>query len=104
MAVKTKSISTRDVHSRNSTSVVHYVKLTKSNKKGVAELVGGQLIEHKGRNVGDFHIFLKSTVNGKPRTLNLESGDIVFRTGKNTRWQSGTRESLKKRFPNAKFQ
>lgn len=103
MAVKVQSLQTKDIFSSTKKSTVHYVKVNKSNKKGAAEAIGGQLYDHPGHATGDFHIVLATTINGKVKTINLESGDIVFRTNKNRRWQAGTTSSLKKRFPNAKF-
>lgn len=103
MAVKIKSLITKDKFSRTKSSVVHYIKVNKSNKKGSAEAIGGQLYDHPGHATGDFHIVFVTRVNGKQTTLNVEAGDIVFRTNDNKRWQVGTAESLKKRFPTAKF-
>lgn len=103
MAVQIKSVRAHDKFSSTSTSLIHYIKVGKGNKKGAAEAIGGKLVEHKNHATGDFHIVLETTVNGKPKQLNLEAGDIVFRVNDNKRWQAGTRESLKKRFPTAKF-
>lgn len=103
MAVKIKSLRAKDKFSSAKLSTVHYVRVNKSNKKGAAEAIGGVLVEHAGHATGDFHINLTTTVNGKVRSLNLESGDVAFRTNHNKRWQVGTTESLKKRFPTAKF-
>lgn len=103
MAVKVRSLRTKDKFSSTKSSTIHYIKVNKSNKKGAAEAIGGQLFEHPNHATGDFHITLVTTVNGVSKTLSIESGDIVFRTNNNKRWQVGTTESLKKRFPQAKF-
>lgn len=101
MAVKTKSVITKDKFSKTHASVIHYIKVNKSNKKGAAEAIGGTLAQSLVKD--DFKIKVKSTINGKPVTLYVRAGDVVFRTNDNKRWQVGTTESLKKRFPDAKF-
>lgn len=103
MAAKIKSLSTKDTRGSAKSTLVHYIKVNKSNKKGAAEAIGGTLYVHEGHATGDFHIVLETTINDKKKSLNLEAGDIVFRTNDNKRWQVGTVESLKKRFPSAKF-
>lgn len=103
MAVQIRSLATKDKFSKAKKSMIHYIKVNKGNKKGAAEAIGGQLINHPGHKTGDFHIVLVTVVNGKEKLLEIETGDIVFRTNANKRWQVGTVESLKKRFTIARF-
>lgn len=74
---------------------VHSVTVTKSNKKGAAACFGGTLVEHKD---GEFHIDLRTVINGKPVTCIVRAGDIVFTTGMNTRWQVLSKKNFNKRF------
>ena len=107
MAVSTKSIRTLDMnsgspsgpHKRN----VHYIKVGKGNRKGTAETIGGQLYDHLGHKTGDFHIVLKTRVNGKDKTINVTADDVVFRTETSKRWQVITKAGFKKRFPEARI-
>lgn len=103
MAVKIKSLIAKDKFSSAKKTTVHYIKVNKTNKKGSSEAIGGKLLEHFGHKAGDFHILLPTTISGKKVTVHVEAGHIVFRTNDNKRWQVGTAESLKKRFPDAKF-
>lgn len=77
---------------------VHYIKVNKANKKGAAAAFGGTLYLHDGHPTGDFHIDLVTKVNDKPRTLNVETGDFVFRTGESNRWQVLSTAGFNKRF------
>lgn len=91
MAVSTKHYKSDDLD-------VHAVKVNRSNKKGVTNLIGGQL--HLESD-GDFHIVLKTKVNGKPRTVQVGPGEWVFWTGsKKTRWQVASNAGFLKRFKN----
>jgi hypothetical protein len=101
MAVSTKSLVTKDVFSKTPKSTVHYIKVTKANKKGASEAIGGILSQSLVKD--DFYITLPTTVNGKPVKIRVRAGQIVFRVNDNKRWQVANPEELKKRFPNAKF-
>lgn len=103
MAVQIKSLETKDKFSSAKKSTVHYVKITKSNKKGAAAAIGGTLHEHAGHKAGDFHIELKTVRNDRPAVFHVEAGQIVFRTGTSKRWQVGDAQTLAKRFPGVKF-
>ena len=103
MAVTPKTAITAD---RNSGSVgapqrfVHYIKLGKGNRKGTAQTIGGTLYDHLGnKTAGDFHIVLVTKINNVVKTVNLEAGDVVFRTGTSKRWQVITLKGFKRRFP-----
>lgn len=84
MAVSLKTNTFYDTRTRREIEV-HSIKVTKSNKKGVTELVDGKLVEHK--NGDDWHIEFESTVNGRPKKWSLVPGIFVFRTGTSKRWQ-----------------
>lgn len=101
MAVSTKVLVTKDVFSKTPKSSIHYIKVTKANKKGAAEAIGGILAQSSVKD--DFYITLPTTVNGKPVKIRVRAGHIVFRVNDNKRWQVGLPEELKKRFPLAKF-
>lgn len=102
MAVAAKHGRSKD-KSNGRTVDVHYVTVTKGNRKGAAEHFGGKLIVD-GRHSNDWYIELvTSTVGGDPRVFEVIQGDIVFRTGKNKRWQVLQRVDFKKRFPQVKL-
>lgn len=90
---------------------VFYKAVNKSNRKGVTaaiqEFGDAKLVDHEGHKTGDFHIAIRTKVNGKPRVVNAAAGDVVFYTlsdGRRTvRWQVLSKEQFKKRFPTAKF-
>ena len=106
MSVSTKTISTLDTNAGGKSPrkrEVHYKKVLKSNRKGVAALIGGELYDHLGHDTGDFHIILTTKVNGKVKDLSVETGDVVFQTGTSNRWQAMSLRSFKKRFPEAKI-
>lgn len=103
MAVKVKSLITKDKRSPQPSSTIHYIKVNKSNKKGAAEAIGGKLLEHFGHRNGDFHILLPTISNKKKTTTHVEAGMVVFRTNDSKTWQALWPEALKKRFPDAKF-
>lgn len=99
MAVATK-------HEVSKNLDVHFVHVKKTNRKGASQLIGGTLCDHEGHISGDFHTVLRTTVNAKPRTINVEAGDIVFYTTsgkrKAVRWQVLSKADFKKRFPSFK--
>lgn len=98
MAVAAKHGRSKD-KSNGRTVDVHYVTITKNNRKGAAEHFGGNLVID-GRHPNGWYIELTTqTSAGKPVALELMQGDIVFRTGTNPRWQSRQRVDFKKRFP-----
>lgn len=99
MAVTTKKILTHDTIGNKMTQNVHYLVVNKGNRKGAAELIGGQLLDHPEFEGGWFHIVLPTKVNGEPRMINVETGDVVFRTGESKRWQVLPKDRFKKRFP-----
>jgi len=106
MAVSLKTITTKDKNSGRGGSPkreVHFTKVGKGNRKGVAQLIGGTLVDHYGHRSGsDFHINLVTKVNGKEKCINVTSDDVVFKTGTSDRWQVITKAGFNKRFPEAK--
>ena len=106
MAVSTKTIKTKDLNSGRGGQPkreVHYIKVGKGNRKGTAETIGGELFDHLGHKAGDFHIVLKTRINGKEQSVKITAGDVVFRTGTSKRWQVITLKGFKRRFPEAKI-
>lgn len=107
MAVTVKKITTIDTRSGRAGTPerdVHYIKVGKGNRKGTAEAVGGQLYDHVGnKSLGDFHINLVTTVNKKTKTIILQAGDVVFKTGTSDRWQAISLKGFRKRFPEARI-
>lgn len=106
MAVQFKHVSTKDLNSGRGgcpKREVHYIKVNKGNRKGTAAAIGGQLIDHLGHRVGDFHIVLTTKVNGKQRDINVSANDVVFRTGTSNRYQVMTVKGFRKRFPDVKI-
>lgn len=107
MAVTIKKITTVDTRSGRAGTperVVNYIKLGKGNRKGTAAAVDGVLYDHVGnKNLGDFHINMVTVVNKKDKTLVLQAGDVVFKTGTSDRWQAMTLAGFRKRFPEARI-
>jgi len=107
MAVSLKNVTTKDKNSGGKGTPkreVHYIKVGKGNRKGVAQLIGGALVDHLGhRTAGDFHILLVTKVNGKEKSLHVTADDVVFKTGTSDRWQVITKAGFKKRFPDVKI-
>jgi hypothetical protein len=107
MAVVFKGTTTKDLNSGKGGAPkreIHYIKVGKMNRKGVAAAIGGTLVDHLGhKTAGDFHISLVTKVNGKERALNVTADDVVFRTGTSNRWQVITKAGFKKRFPDVKI-
>jgi len=95
MVAQIKTITLKD----NSHQVmdVHYIRVNKGNRKGAAAAFGGQLYDHSD---GTFHINLKTKVNDKVKTIVVVSGDFVFCTGTNNRWQVKNLAAFNKRFSN----
>lgn len=102
MAVQAKTQRSKD-KSNGKCVDIHYITVTKGNRKGSAEHFGGELVID-GRHPNGWYIELKTqTAGGDPRLFEIEQGDIVFRTGWNTRWQVLPRGVFKKRFPEVKL-
>lgn len=78
---------------------ISYIRLNKSNRKGIAELVGGKVEDHDD---GTFFVVFDGIVNRQKRWLVIHRGDFVFRTGKSKRFQVASREKFLKRFPELK--
>lgn len=98
MAVATKHGRSKD-KSNGRTVDVHYVTVTKTNRKGAAENFGGNLVID-GRHPNGWYIELTSqTAGGAPVAFEVMQGGIVFRTGTNKRYQVLERVEFKKRFP-----
>jgi hypothetical protein len=97
MAVAVKQIKTLDTNSGRGarTRDVHFIKVTKVNRKGAAEAVGGEY------SPGDETLSLVTKVNGKQKTLQVGPGEVIFRTDLNTRWQVMTKRGFNRRFPDA---
>ena len=99
MAVKLKTINTPDRGKRPID--VHFIRLTKSNKKGISELVDGFVRVYSD---GSLTIGFDSVYNGETHWVVVHKGDYVFRTAKNKRWQVANRADFLKRFPELKGQ
>lgn len=104
MAVQIKTVRTKDMNSGSPSGPrkrdVHYIKINKGNRKGANDHFGGKLVV---RSNGVWWIELDTKRNGKPVTIEVKSGDIVFRTDKLNRWQVMSARGFKKRFPEAKI-
>jgi ribosomal protein L31 len=95
MAVSLKTTVFKDESNGNRVEV-HSIKVNKSNRKGVKTLIGGTSIQDQAD--GSFYIPLLTKVNGVLKTIDVRSGDFVFRTGKNKRWQVLSTPEFNKRF------
>lgn len=103
MAVQTKHSRSKD-KSNGKCVDVHYITVTKGNRKGAAEHFGGRLFLEDRLHPNGWYITLKTqTAGGRPQLFDIIQGDIVFRTGQNTRWQVLPRVAFKKRFPEVKL-
>jgi hypothetical protein len=97
MAVSVKTLKTLDTNSGRGSRVreVHFIKVTKVNRKGAAAATGGSY------SPGDEQLALPTTVNGHKKTLLVGPGDVIFRTESNKRWQVIGKRGFNRRFPDA---
>lgn len=98
MAVSTKTTRFRDRSGREID--VHHISLTKSNRKGTSEAVGGTLVLNiaRGGEEVSWRVEVPTKVNGKDVLGMAYSGDIIFRTGQSQRWQIASKKEFSKRF------
>lgn len=101
MAVKAKHSRSKD-RSNGKCVDVHYITVTKGNRKGAAEHFGGGLTLNDAHPNG-WYIWLETTIGKNKTVYVVTQGDIVFRTGQNKRWQVLQRVDFKKRFPEVKL-
>jgi len=79
---------------------VHFYHLTKSNRKGVGEAIGADLVIDIARGGAEkgFWLILETKVNGKVVKKVIFKNQFVFRTNDNKRWQVLDRAGFNKRF------
>ena len=101
-ALKFKTSLTKD-KSNGRQAGVTYIKVLKTNRKGLAKATDGKLCEHEGAIVGDFHLLVPVLPQPGTAKLKLGKGDVLFKVGKGKHWQGKTVEEFKKRFPDIKL-
>lgn len=93
MAVTPRTAEYWDTKSKKMIEV-HSVQLNKSNKKGVAELIDGKVID----TPAGFRVDFRTKVSDKSVLIMAVRNDRIFRTGKNKRWQVLDTAGFNKRF------